>query len=190
MAASICSEARSLPRRLASHRGDAQHVGGAGRAERDAGHHDHAAHPALAKPSLNAMRQARSTMSSWSWASSVTTQCTPHTTASRRRGLRDARALACGRQRWALGMPERVLFARLKAGIFRVRHHKRTAKNPFALRPISPLAPRVWGSSELRKHVLFPLVWPTDFVDRHHRHTGARSLGFKRDHGRLVLTAR
>src|SRR5437763_1127559 len=40
--------------------------------------------PALAKPSRNAMRQARSTMSSRSRASSSTTQCTPHTTASRR----------------------------------------------------------------------------------------------------------
>ena len=40
--------------------------------------------PALAKPSLKAMRLARSTMSSWSWASSVITQCTPHTTDSRR----------------------------------------------------------------------------------------------------------
>src|SRR5688572_17274938 len=35
--------------------------------------------PALAKPSLNEMRQARLTMSSRSCASSVTTQCTPHT---------------------------------------------------------------------------------------------------------------
>ena len=35
--------------------------------------------PAFAKPSLNAMRQARSTMSSWSCASSATTQCTPQT---------------------------------------------------------------------------------------------------------------
>ena len=40
--------------------------------------------PALAKPSVKAMRLARSTMSSWSCASSVITQCTPHTTASRR----------------------------------------------------------------------------------------------------------
>src|SRR6266853_2981000 len=37
--------------------------------------------PALAKPSLKAIRQARSTMSSWSCASSATTQCTPHTAA-------------------------------------------------------------------------------------------------------------
>src|SRR5436309_2066863 len=35
--------------------------------------------PALAKPSRNAMLPARSTMSSWSCASSATTQCTPHT---------------------------------------------------------------------------------------------------------------
>jgi len=73
-----------IPRRLAPHIGDAQHVGGAGRAERHAGHHDHALAGLGPKPSLNAMRQARSTMSSWSCASSVTTQCTPHTTASLR----------------------------------------------------------------------------------------------------------
>src|SRR5258705_312790 len=36
--------------------------------------------PALAKPSRKAMEPARSTMSSWSCASSATTQCTPHTT--------------------------------------------------------------------------------------------------------------
>ena len=40
--------------------------------------------PALAKPSLKAMRQARSTMSSWSCASSATTQCTPQTSDSLR----------------------------------------------------------------------------------------------------------
>ena len=40
--------------------------------------------PALAKPSLKARRQARCTMSSWSWASSATTQCTPHTSDSLR----------------------------------------------------------------------------------------------------------
>ena len=40
--------------------------------------------PALAKPSANAMRLARSTMSSWSCASSATTQCTPQTSDNRR----------------------------------------------------------------------------------------------------------
>ena len=40
--------------------------------------------PARAKPSRNAMRQARSTMSSWSCASSATMQWTPHTAARRR----------------------------------------------------------------------------------------------------------
>ena len=37
-----------------------------------------------ANPSRQAMRQARSTMSSKSWASSVTTQCKPQARASRR----------------------------------------------------------------------------------------------------------
>ena len=40
--------------------------------------------PDLAKPSLNVMRLARSTMSSRSRASCATTQCTPHTTESLR----------------------------------------------------------------------------------------------------------
>jgi hypothetical protein len=40
--------------------------------------------PARTKPSRNAIEPARSTMSSWSRASSATTQCTPHTTDSLR----------------------------------------------------------------------------------------------------------
>src|SRR6266851_1998301 len=40
--------------------------------------------PALEKPSLKARRHARWTMSSWSWASSATTQWTPHTSDSLR----------------------------------------------------------------------------------------------------------
>ena len=54
-----------------------------GRAERHAGDDDHAL-AGRAKPSLKARRQARSTMSSWSRASSATMQCTPQTTDSRR----------------------------------------------------------------------------------------------------------
>src|SRR6266540_3649625 len=45
--------------------------------------------PDWAKPSAKAMRQARSTMSSWSRASSATTQWTPHTSASLRPLARD-----------------------------------------------------------------------------------------------------
>ena len=40
--------------------------------------------PGSAKPSSRAMRQARETMSSRSWASSVRTQCRPQTSARRR----------------------------------------------------------------------------------------------------------
>ena len=40
--------------------------------------------PALAKPSVNEMWQARSTMSSWFRASSAITQCTPHASDSLR----------------------------------------------------------------------------------------------------------
>ena len=62
---------------------DAQHVGGAG-VPSGTPATMMTRWPALAKPSLKAMRQARSTMSSRSWASSATTQCTPQTSDSRR----------------------------------------------------------------------------------------------------------
>jgi hypothetical protein len=73
--------------------GDAQRVGGAVTRMRC---------PGLAKPSRKAMRQARSTTSSTSCASSVSTLCNPQTTATRRavsgRGVR-ARIGVTGRSR-------------------------------------------------------------------------------------------
>ena len=63
---------------------DAHVVGRAGRAERHAGDDDDPLARSAAKPSMKACRQARSAMSRSSRASSVTTACTPQTSARRR----------------------------------------------------------------------------------------------------------